>query len=395
MNKVALVFGSRIDAPTGASAIVRNFCNSKELFRNQGIELSVYSPDTFNTSIEIAVQKDIDIGFYKRCSRLIKKYAISHTSGAILSILVPYFRSTIVERYIAANNNDEIVFMHDLLSCYKYIKHRKSKKAKIVLVLHNNGDTFKMYREYYKTLERSFFYKYLLRIERKVLENVDKIVFSADYPLQNFLKNHTEFDGDHVSYVYNGLPIEHPKEKLNYNNKHTYEICCVGTICSRKGQPFIVEALHRILNSSMIPDVHFSIIGGGPIMDELEILSKQYAISPYITFYGSSDKVNEYLTNSDIFILPSLDEGFPISILEAMRAGLPIVSTKVAGIPEMIEEGYNGIFIEPSIEGVFDFIDNIDKHNWNKMGKNSRELFLKKFTLEKMIESYSNIFKSL
>jgi len=285
--------------------------------------------------------------------------------------------------------------MHELGTCYKYIMHRKSKKAKIVLVIHSNGDTFKMDREYYKTLENSFFYKYLLRIERKVLDKVDKIGLVADYPRQNFLETHPEIDHDKVFYIYNGLSLESLNKKQTHNNVNTYEICCTGTISVRKGQHFIVEALRKLKNNSIVPNVHFSIIGGGPILEELKILSEQYAISQFITFYGSSDKVHEYLANSDIFILPSVDEGFPIAILEAMRAGLPIVSTKVGGIPEMIEEGYNGIFIEPSIDGVLDFLFHIDKYDWRKMGENSYELFLKKFTVEKMMGSYSNILNSL
>lgn len=59
-------------------------------------------------------------------------------------------------------------------------------------------------------------------------------------------------------------------------------------------------------------------------------------ISKYIDFIGVSNQVENYLLRSDIFMLPSRDEGFPISILEAMRAGLPIISTNIAGIPEMV-----------------------------------------------------------
>ena len=106
-----------------------------------------------------------------------------------------------------------------------------------------------------------------------------------------------------------------------------------------------------------------------------------------LMYHGVSDKEPSALqkntakhVNSDLFILPSITEGFPIAILEAMRVGLPIVSTNVAGIPEMINDGDTGLIIEPSVDGVFGFLSNFEKYDWKKMGENSHDLFLEKFT---------------
>lgn len=395
MKKVALIYFTSMNSPTGASAVMRSFYNGKEEFKNNGIDLSIYSPGLYNTSEEISVQKDNDKGFYKMCSGIIRKYAKNNTLAALITITIPYLRSSIVKSYLSSNNSEDVVFIHDLLTCYKYIKLRKNKKVKIILVLHSDGDTFSMWKEAYKTLEKSFIYKYLLRIERKVLKNIDKLGFVANYPSQIFLNIHPEFDKNKVFYVYNGLTLGDSKIEITKKPTKTYEICCVGTVSERKGQRFIVEALHKMSKDSIVPNVHFSVIGGGNIKNELEALSAQYGISEYITFLGSCTNVNEYLINSNIFILPSLVEGFPIAILEAMRAKLPIVSTKVAGIPEMMEQNVTGIFIEPSADGVFNFLRNIDNYDWNKMGGKSYEFFLEKFTVEKMIKSYSKIMKTI
>jgi len=304
-------------------------------------------------------------------------------------------RSTIVTDYLRKNTKDDVVFFHELFTCYKYLKKRKNTDAKVVLVMHNDGDTYKMLRTEYKTLEKSIFYKYLERLEQYVLENIDLIGFSADYPCKNFMDLHPEFDENKMFYVYNGLTLDPLKKNLANNNSDVYEICCIGTVMERKGQRFIVEALHKMATTGTIPNIHFSIIGAGPLKNELEILSKQYGISKYITFYGSTSNVNKYLENSDLFILPSITEGFPIAILEAMRLGLPIVSTNVAGIPEMIKDGLTGKIIEPSVDGVLGFLSNFEKYDWKEMGKNSHELFLEKFTTEKMMESYATVLKSV
>lgn len=395
MKKVALIFSANLSNPTGSSAIIRNFADSRGIFKKNGVELSIYSPDLKNEEVEISVKKESEKGFYRKSAIIVSNYGVHHAIGAVVRLYVRYMRSTIVTDYLKENTKDDVVFFHELFTCYKYLKKRKNSNAKVVLVMHNDGDTYKMLRTEYKTLEKSIFYKYLERLEQYVFENIDLLGFSADYPCKNFLDLHPEFDKDKIFYVYNGLSTDNLKKSLTKNNSGTYEICCVGTVMERKGQRFIVEALHKMANTSTIPNIHFSIIGGGPLKNELEILSEQYGISKYITFCGSTSNVNKYLENSDLFILPSITEGFPIAILEAMRLGLPIVSTNVAGIPEMIKDGHTGIIIEPSVDGVFGFLSNFEKYDWKKMGENSHDLFLEKFTTEKMMESYSTVLKSV
>lgn len=395
MKKVALIYSANLSNPTGASAIIRNFSDSRAILNKNGIELSIHAPDMQNQETKISVQKEGEKGFYSKSAVIISNFGVNNAIGAVVRLLVPYMRSTTVKDYLKKNTKDDVVFFHELFTCYKYLKKRKNKDTKVVLVLHNDGDTYKMLRTEYKTLEKSFFYKYFLRIERYVLENIDLLGYSADYPCRNFIRLHPEFDKNKIFYVYNGLSVDNLKKSRTKNNSDTYEICCVGTVMERKGQRFIVEALHKMATTSKIPNVHFSIIGGGPLKNELEILAGQYGVSKYITFCGSTSNVNKYLENSDLFILPSITEGFPIAILEAMRLGLPIVSTNVAGIPEMINDGHTGIIIEPSVEGVFGFLSNFEKYDWKKMGEHSHERFLEKFTTEKMMASYAAILKSV
>lgn len=395
MKKVALIYSANLSNPTGASAIIRNFADSKSIFTKNGIQLSIHAPDLHTQDLKIGVQKEGKKGFYSKSAQMISKYGVNHAIGAVIRLFVAYLRSTTVKDYLKKNTKDDVVFFHELFTCYKYLKKRKNDDAKVVLVLHNDGDTFKMLRTEYKTLEKSTYYKYFLRIEQHVLENIDLLGFSADYPCRNFLDLNPEFDKNKIFYVYNGLSINNLKKSPIKNKSGTYEICCVGTVMERKGQRFIVEALHKMAANSTIPNIHFSIIGGGPLKNELEMLSEQYGISRYITFCGSTSNVNKYLENSDLFILPSITEGFPIAILEAMRVGLPIVSTNVAGIPEMIKDEITGIIIEPSVEGVLGFLNNFEKYDWKKMGENSYELFLEKFTTEKMMGSYAAILNSV
>ena len=112
-----------------------------------------------------------------------------------------------------------------------------------------------------------------------------------------------------------------------------------------------------------------------------------------MTFYGSvsNNDIHEKLSQEDIFILMSNNEGLPISIIEAMRAGLPVISTTVSGIPEQVRPLYNGILIEPSVKELVNVLNDLPKYDWEGMGKNSRIRFENEFTFTQMMNSYCDM----
>ena len=82
-----------------------------------------------------------------------------------------------------------------------------------------------------------------------------------------------------------------------------------------------------------------------------------------------------------------------MAIIEAMRASLPIISTSVGGIPEMIENGINGLLIAPNADSIVNVLEHIEDCDWLSMGQCARRTFEDKFTLEKMLRGYSTILK--
>lgn len=94
----------------------------------------------------------------------------------------------------------------------------------------------------------------------------------------------------------------------------------------------------------------------------------------------------------------SYNEGLPISIIEAMRAGLPIISTNISGIPELIHtdgESCNGILLEPNVDQLVNVFCEMSDYDWEKMGKNSRMRFEADYTFEKMKIAYCNMVDSI
>jgi glycosyltransferase involved in cell wall biosynthesis len=168
------------------------------------------------------------------------------------------------------------------------------------------------------------------------------------------------------------------------------EFCCVASISKRKGQHYIIDAL-KMFKKNAIPQVHFTFVGDGSDRMKLEEDVCKCGLGDYVSFVGVSHNVDEHLVNSDVYILPSEDEGLPMAIIEAMRASLPIVSTPVGGIPEMIEDGVNGLLIQPDANDIYTLLTKKDSYDWQSLGRNARKTFEEKFTVEKMVDGYSKL----
>ena len=116
---------------------------------------------------------------------------------------------------------------------------------------------------------------------------------------------------------------------------------------SKKGVKYLIETLNIIKNKNK--NIRLFIVGDGEEREYLEKLVKELTLEDYVRFIGKipNERVLEYMVASDIFILPSLSEGFPVTFLEAMASGLPIITTNVRGLSEIIIDGENGFLVDP------------------------------------------------
>lgn len=120
-----------------------------------------------------------------------------------------------------------------------------------------------------------------------------------------------------------------------------------GRLSAAKGLPILFQALGQVVLHH--PDLVLTIVGDGPDRSALEALAIQFKLTPYLKFVGyqSQEAVCQYLHNSDIFVLPSFSEGLPVALMEALAAGVPVITTPVAGISELVEHGINGYLVPP------------------------------------------------
>ena len=132
-----------------------------------------------------------------------------------------------------------------------------------------------------------------------------------------------------------------PKEQIK-------RLFCAARLSPEKGLTFAVEALKLLLDKGY--DLELRLGGDGPSKAHLQALTKQLGIADRVKFLGflTEEEVISELHAADLFVLPSFVEGVPVSAMEAMAVGVPVVATNIAGTYELIENGETGILIRPS-----------------------------------------------
>lgn len=125
------------------------------------------------------------------------------------------------------------------------------------------------------------------------------------------------------------------------------EILFVGRLAAAKGVPILLEAFARL--RARLPDARLTLVGDGPARPELEARAAELGVADAVRFMGylSQDEVTAQLARSDLFALPSFAEGVPVVLMEAMATSLPVLATRIAGIPELVEDGVSGRIVAP------------------------------------------------
>lgn len=121
----------------------------------------------------------------------------------------------------------------------------------------------------------------------------------------------------------------------------------VGRLAGVKGVPILLSALSQLLHE--IPGLRVTLIGDGPERPDLEACAKEAGLGNVVDFagYKSQAEVAETLSHADALVLPSFAEGVPVTLMEAMASGLPVLATRVGGISELVEDGVSGFLVPP------------------------------------------------
>lgn len=157
-----------------------------------------------------------------------------------------------------------------------------------------------------------------------------------------------------VAVIYNGLnpadfDVDHTpgtwRQKMGISPDVPL-VAIIGRLHPVKGHRFFLQAAADILQSR--PDVRFVVVGCGPERPRLEEYAQRLGINHGVIFTGFVSDVSEVLPDLNLLVIPSLWEGFGLTALEAMVAGVPVVATSVGGLPEVVDHGTTGLLVPPA-----------------------------------------------
>lgn len=198
---------------------------------------------------------------------------------------------------------------------------------------------------------------------------------------------------DRVITIHNGINLDLNTPIASQKAKSTQLIMVARFDKQQKDQYTLMKAIKQVDR-----DINLLFVGSGPDWEEAKIIAKELDILSKVTFLGDRLDVADLLSKSQIFILSTHYEGLPISILEAMRAGLPIIATNVNGIPEQVLDGKTGLLVDRQnvrglAEAITTLVDNPQLRE--KMGKEGIEQLKREFTIDEMVASTKALYQSL
>jgi len=253
------------------------------------------------------------------------------------------------------------------------------------------------------------------RVEDHKQEAIYRVLFLADtltMPLttriiavseavKNYLISWHKVKPDKIRVVYNGintykynsnLNIEEYKKKLSLQHDIP-TVALIGRLVKLKGVNYFLEAAASILRSGK--RVQFVVVGDGPLKERLIKQAKNLRISQHVHFIGFREDIPQILAVIDILVVPSLFEGLPLTILEAMHTGKAIIASRVGGIPEAIKDGETGILVSPRdchalTKGILELLKDPEKRK--QMGEKGKQRALQHFEVERMVKEYASIY---
>lgn len=288
------------------------------------------------------------------------------------------------------------IYKPDILYCSFWPLKRPTsligllKKIKVVLVEQNNT-VEQINKKKFRNLHyifRKYTHKY--STENIAVSNDLGELINSYYNLENNYKIiHNSIDIDFIT--------NKSLEKVNHQwfGNDIPIVIAIGRLVGQKGFEYLIKAVDIILKNRQI---RLLIVGDGENKAKLIKYANELSISENIDFVGLKENPYPYIANSDIFVIPSIHEGFPNTLLEAMCLGLPIVSTDFKfGSNEIIDHELNGILVplkssEKIAEGIISILDN---QNFSKsLGTEARKK-ADYFSIDNMISQYEKLFMDM
>jgi glycosyltransferase involved in cell wall biosynthesis len=170
----------------------------------------------------------------------------------------------------------------------------------------------------------------------------------------------------------------------------------IGRMTGVKRTDDVVVTLQKLLERGV--DACLVLVGDGPDREALESLAKRLGVVRNVLFLGYQEEVAPYFAAFDAFVLTSLNEGTPVTTIEALAAGVPVVSTRVGGVPDVVREGIDGFLVEPGdTEAMADRLARLagDVELRRRMGAAGREHVQSRYAVGRLLDDVDHLYRTL
>lgn len=247
------------------------------------------------------------------------------------------------------------------------------KKKRIIFTMHSEADRIR--NKYPKWLYR--------RLQSKNLIRVIGVSNSASERFQ------TEFGADKVETIYNPIELKHFEQAVSKDNK-IVKFINVARFHPVKNHKLLIDAFEKLCASGS--NSILELVGDGQEYEDIKKYVLEKKLGEKVKFLGQIEDVAPKLAGADVFVLSSVSEAFPVSVIEAMAVGLPIIATNVGGLPELVKE--NGILVESNnveamCSAMLDLEQNQEKRK--QMGECSKTM-AEKFDISKIVKQYEKVY---
>ena len=236
-------------------------------------------------------------------------------------------------------------------------------------------------------------HRIISKINFLILSRKFSHVVAVSRDIGRFFVREYGFKQEKVSVIHNGIEI--PKMSRQRKDGDSFIIGSSGRLFPIKDYSFMVEIAKKILGT--IGNIRFQLAGDGPERSKIQALIQNYGLNGTFELKGHVEDISAFYRSLDLYLNTSIHEGIPISVLEAMAYGLPVVAPKVGGLTEILDDGVQGYLVskrDPEAFAEKCFLVYKDSSLRRRMSQAARDKVKQSFSVEKMVQQYYNLYLS-